>query len=176
MSLKKSRIIAVIGSFILGFIIHFAYQVFPNFIFSIIFPVNESVWEHMKILYSSILIYGIIDYFIGKKFNIQYNNFLFNLFFCSFISIFIYLGLFLPIYYKIGESMFLSISILLITYIIVYIISYYILKSDHFNYNYVWIILIVLGYIVFGYLTYNPIKNQLFFDTHDEIYGIKKRN
>ena len=176
MSLKKSRIIAVIGSFILGFIIHFAYQVFPNFIFSIIFPVNESVWEHMKILYSSILIYGIIDYFICKKFDLKYNNFLFNLWFCSFISIFVYLGLFLPFYYKIGERMFLSISVLLITYIIVYVISYYILKSDHFNYNYVWIILILIGYIIFGYLTYNPIKNQLFFDTHNEIYGIKKRN
>ena len=176
MSLKKSRIIAVIGSFILGFIIHFAYQVFPNFIFSIIFPVNESVWEHMKILYSSIVIYGFIDYYIGKKYNVNYNNFWFNLFFCAFISILIYLGIFLPIYYKIGESMFLSISILLVTYIIVYIISYYILKSNDFNFKYLWIILILLGYVVFGYLTYNPIKNQLFFDTHDEIYGIKKRN
>ncbi|MGM9849968.1 MAG: DUF6512 family protein [Bacilli bacterium] len=176
MSLKKSRVIAVIGSFILSFIFHFAYELFPNFIFSIIFPVNESVWEHMKILYSSIVFYGIIDYFIGKKFNLKYNNFLFNLCFCSFVSILIYLGLFLPIYYKIGESMFLSISILLITYIIVCIISYYILKSDEFDYNYVWIILLLIGYIVFGYLTYHPVKNQLFFDTHHEIYGIKKRN
>ena len=120
--------------------------------------------------------YTCHDYFICKKFDLKYNNFLFNLWFCSFISIFVYLGLFLPFYYKIGESMFLSISVLLITYIIVYIISYYILKSDHFNYNYVWIILILIGYIIFGYLTYNPIKNQLFFDTHNEIYGIKKRN
>ena len=176
MNLKKSRVIACVGSFILSFLIHFAYQIFPNFIFSIIFPVNESVWEHMKILYSSILIYGIIDYFICKRLNIDYNNFLFNLWFCSFISILIYLGIFLPFYYKIGESMFLSISILLVTYVIVYVISYYILKSDDFNYNYVWIFLIILGYISFGYLTYNPIRNQLFFDTKDEIYGIKKRN
>lgn len=176
MSLKKSRIIAVIGTFILSFLFHFAYQVFPNFIFSIFFPVNESVWEHMKILYSSIIFYGIIDYFLAKKFNVYYNNFLFNLCFCAFVSILIYLGLFLPFYYKIGESMFLSISILLITYIIIYIVSYYILKSDDFNFNYVWGILILFGYIVFGYLTYNPIENQLFFDTKDEIYGIKKRN
>lgn len=176
MSLKKSRIIAVVGSFILGFLIHFAYQVFPNFIFSIIFPVNESVWEHMKIIYSSIILYGIIDYFICKRFNLNYNNFLFNLFFCSFIGILIYLGIFLPFYFKIGESMFLSISVLLVTYIIVYIISYYILKSSDFNFKYLWIILILLGYVVFGYLTYNPIRHQLFFDTKDEIYGIKKRN
>ena len=122
MSLKKSRVIAVLGTFVLAFLFHFLYQIFPNFVFSIFFPVNESVWEHMKILYSSIIFYGIIDYFISKKFNIKYNNFIFNLFFCAFISILIYLGLFLPFYYKIGESMFLSISILFITYIIVYII------------------------------------------------------
>ena len=176
MSLKTSRIIAFIGTFILSFLFHFAYQVFPNFIFSIFFPVNESVWEHMKILYSSIIIYGVIDYFIGKRFSIGYNNFLFNLFFCAFVSILVYLGLFLPFYYKIGESMFLSIGVLFITYIIVYVISYYILRSDSFNCNYVWVVLIFVGYILFGYLTYNPIKNQLFFDTKDEIYGIKKRD
>ena len=176
MSLKKSRVIAVIGTFVLSFLFHFAYEFLPNFIFSIFFPVNESVWEHMKLLYSSIVFYGIIDYFIGKKFDIDYKNFLFNVCFCSFISILIYLALFLPIYYKIGESMFLSISILFITYIIVYVISYYILKSDDFNYGYLWIMFILIGYIVFGYFTYNPIHDQLFFDTKDEIYGIKKRN
>ena len=176
MSLKKSRVIAVLGTFVLAFLFHFLYQIFPNFVFSIFFPVNESVWEHMKILYSSIIFYGIIDYFISKKFNIKYNNFIFNLFFCAFISILIYLGLFLPFYYKIGESMFLSISILFITYIIVYYISYYILKIDEFNYNYLWILLIILGYGIFFYFTYNPIHDQLFFDTKDEAYGIKKRN
>ena len=72
--------------------------------------------------------------------------------------------------------MFLSIGILFITYIIVYYISYYILKHDECNYNFIWIIFIILGYTTFIYLTYNPIKNQLFFDTKDEIYGIKKRN
>ena len=171
MSLKKSRIIAVVGTFTLAFICHFAYEFFPNFIFSIMFPVNESIWEHMKLLYSSIIFYGIIDYFIGKKLDLKYHNFLFNIAFCSFISILIYLGLFLPFYFKIGENMFLSISVLFITYIIVYVISFYILKSVDFDYNYFWILLILIGYIVFGYFTYKPIKNHLFFDTKNEIYG-----
>lgn len=176
MSLKNSRIVAIVGTVFLSFLFHFAYNLFPNFIFSIIFPVNESVWEHMKILYSSILFYGIIDYFVGKKFNIKYNDFLFNLFFISFSSIIIYLAMFLPIYYSIGESMFISITLMVVTYIIVYTISYYILEMDNKNYWYIWVIFIVFGYAVFGYLTYNPLKTHLFFDTKDEIYGIKKRN
>lgn len=75
MSLKISRIIACIGTVILAFIFHFSYDLIPNFITSILFPVNESIWEHMKLLYTSILVYGIIDYFLNQKFNLRYNNF-----------------------------------------------------------------------------------------------------
>ena len=175
MDLKKTRIIATINTFIISFIAHFAYQTLPNPIFSIIFPVNESVWEHMKILYTSILLYGIIDYIILKKNNIKINNFTMNLFITSISSIISYLLIFLPIYFKIGENMFLAISIMLISYIIAYTTSYYILKTEEKNNNTIWITLIIIGYIIFGYLTYNPIKNQIFFDTKKEIYGIEKR-
>ena len=176
MSLKCSRLIAIIGTIMLSFVSHFAYDLFPNFIFSIVFPVNESVWEHMKILYTSILFYGVIDYFLCRKFDIGYNNFLFNLFFISFSSVIIYLAMFLPIYYSIGESMIMSIVLMIISYVIVYFISYYILTMQEKGYWFVWIIFIVFGYFIFGYFTYHPLKNHLFFDTNDEIYGIKKRN
>ena len=36
--------------------------------------------------------------------------------------------------------------------------------------------LIILSYIVFGYLTYNPPKAELFFDTQKEKYGINIYN
>lgn len=175
MSLKKTRIIAIIGTFIISFIVHFAYSFLPNPIFSILFPVNESVWEHMKILYTSIILYGIIDYFILKKNNIKINNFILNILILCISSIVIYLAIFLPIYYKIGENMFMAIFIMLISYTFVYIMSYYILTMNEKGNNIIWIILLILGYIIFGYLTYNPIHNQLFFDTKDEVYGIPKR-
>lgn len=176
MSLKKSRVIACIGTIILAFIFHFAYEMLPNFLFSIFFPVNESVWEHMKMIYSAIVFYGIIDYFLNKKYNIGYNNFFMNLFVCSVSSIVIYLAIFLPLYYSIGESMFISIGVMIITFIIVYVLSYFILSLDDKDYNFLWVILIIFGYVIFTYLTYYPIKTQLFFDTQHEIYGIKKRN
>lgn len=174
MSLKRSRIIAVIGTFILSFVVHFGYNILPNAVTSIFFPVNESVWEHMKMLYTTILLYGVIDYFLMKKYDISHNNFFLNLFVISYTSIIVYLAIFLPIYYKIGENMIVSISVMLITYIIIYIMSYYILRMKNKGLNYLWILFIIFGYIVLGYLTYNPIKSQLFFDTRDEIYGIEK--
>lgn len=174
MTLKKSRVIAVIGTFLIGFICHFAYDFLPNYVTSIFFPVNESVFEHMKILYTSILIYGIIDYFILRKCDVSFNNFLLNLFILCFSSVFIYLLLFLPIYYNFGENMFISISLMVVVYSIVYYISYWILDNKEYNLGILPIIFICLGYVVFGYLTYNPIKNQIFYDTKHEVFGVYK--
>ena len=109
MTLKKIKIIAIFGIFILSFLSHFAYDLFPNIIFSFIFPVNESVWEHMKILFTTTIIYGIIDFYLLNKYNIKYNNFAFQLYFTATVSIPIYLAIYLPIYKLIGEKIFISI-------------------------------------------------------------------
>lgn len=105
MNIKKIKIISVF--FILGLTIlfHFLYDWWPNVIFSTLFPVNESIWEHMKLLYFGIIIYGIVEYFIMKKLNLVFNKFLLNLFITSYSSIIIYLAIFLPIYNIIGENM-----------------------------------------------------------------------
>ena len=177
MNLKKSRIISIIGIFILCFISHFVYNLLPCSLTAIFFPVNESIWEHMKMIFTSIIIYGIIDYIILNKYNIKYNNFFLSLFITALISIPIYLIIYLPIFYKIGENMFINIGLMLLVIIITQIISYYILKSKSCKLlNYISIILIIISYIIFGYLTYNPIKSELFFDTQDEKYGINNYN
>lgn len=173
MTLKKTRFISVIGIFILCFLSHFFYKWVPNHLTAIFFPVNESIWEHMKMIFTSVILYGIIDYFILNKFNVKYNNFFFNLFTAAIISIPIYLIFYLPIFYKIGENMFINISLMLLVIIIIQVISYYILKANDLKIlNYLSLILIIICYIVFGYLTYYPPKTELFFDTQDEKYGI----
>ena len=177
MNLCKSRIISTIGIFILCFISHFIYNLIPNSLTAIFFPVNESIWEHMKMIFTSIIIYGIIDYIILNKLKIKYNNFFLNLFITAIISIPIYLSIYLPLYYKIGENMFINIVLMLLVIIITQVISYYILKTTSYKLlNYISIILIIISYIIFGYLTYNPPKQELFFDTQEEKYGINNYN
>ena len=177
MNLKNTRIISVIGIFILCFISHFVYNILPCSLTAIFFPVNESIWEHMKMIFTSIILYGIIDYIVLNKFKIKYNNFFLSLFITSIISIPIYLLIYLPIFYKIGENMFINISLMLLVIIITQIISYFILKANNYKiFNYISIILIIVCYIIFGYLTYHPIKAELFFDTKDEKYGINNYN
>ena len=177
MTLKKTRIISTIGIFLLCFLFHFMYDWFPCYFTTIFFPVNESIWEHMKLLFSAVVFYGIIDYMILEKFKIKYNNFFTNLFVTGITIIPIYLIMFLPIYYKIGENMIITIGIMLLAIIISQVISYYILKRrDYDKLNIISLILIILSYIIFAYLTYYPIKNELFFDIKEEKYGLNNYN
>ncbi len=176
MSLKKDKIIGVVIIFILCFIFHFVYELIPSKITSIFFPVNESIWEHMKLIFTSVVVYGIIDYIILNKFKIKYNNFLTALFISAFTIIPIFLIIYLPFYHKIGPKMFLNIGVMLISIIIVEIINYYILKSKACNCEIISLSLIIICYIILGYLTFHPIKNYLFFDTEKEKYGINNYN
>ena len=177
MTLKRSRFISTIGIFALCFLFHFIYSWIPCSLTAIFFPVNEYIWEHLKLLFSAVVFYGIIDYIILQKFKIEYNNFFTSLFVSALTIIPIYLIMFLPIYNKIGENMVITIGIMLVAIIISQVISYYILKAKDFDkLNIVSLILIIISYIVFAYLTYYPIKNELFFDTQEEKYGINNYN
>lgn len=173
MNLKKIKILGVVIITILSFISHFAYDIFPNIIFSFIFPVNESIWEHMKILFTSTLIYSLIEYILLKKYNITYNNLPFNTYFIPLMQIPLYLVIYIPLYKLLGDSMFISITLMIIVYIIGQIVSYNILKEKELKVlNTLSVPIIIIIYLGFIYLTYNPPHKFIFFDILNEKYGI----
>lgn len=173
MNLKKIKIINVIGVFALSFLFHFMYELCPNVVTSIFFPVNESIWEHMKIFVSAILVWGLVDKFLLDKFNIYYNNHFFSIVLTSVLSIIVYLIMYLPLYKIFGEIMFISIGLMLLDYILMAYVSYKILSGRELNINKVFlIIVIVVTYVSFGLLTYKPPKYFLFYDTNKKKYGI----
>lgn len=174
MNLKKIKIIGTLTIFTLAFIYHFLYEWFPNPIFSILFPVNESIWEHMKLLYTGILSWGLIEIILLKKNKINYNNYPYQLFLTSFTSIIVYLILYLPIYNIIGEKLIISISLLFIVILLEQILSYYLLKQKKENeiLDKISIILIILFYMILLNLTYDPPKKYIFYDTVENKYGI----
>ena len=79
--MKKIKIFIVILEFVLSFPIHFIHDKFPCFLTSIFFPVNESIWEHMKIIFTSTIISAIIEYFIYRNRHIEFNNLIISVFF-----------------------------------------------------------------------------------------------
>ena len=171
--MKKIIIINSILTFALCFLTHFLYDLLPNPIFSILFPVNESIWEHMKMIYTTFLLYGLIEYFILKRFDFKPNNYLLSIFLKGVIAIPIYLAIYLPIYYTFGENMIVTFIILFLTILLINIIGIKIQQSDEIMYQkLISIIGIIIVYIIMGLLTYKTPRYDLFFDTNEEKYGI----
>lgn len=164
MKLKKVKIIGIIIIFLLCFPLHFLYDFFPNFLTSIFLPINESIWEHMKLIYTSYLLWGIVEYFLLKK-EKNINNFYLQLFLVPILGICIYLIIYLPIFNIFGENLIVSLSLLLLIVIIEQTLSYFFLKNEEIsNKKTIWIIGIILVYLFFIYFTYFPLDNYIFWD------------
>lgn len=169
--MKKIKIINVFIAFGLSFAWHFLYKIIP---FSWIFPVNESIWEHMKIIFYSLLIVSIIEYFIYQKKKISFHNYNISLMVKSILGIMIYLIIFIPVYLIIGENMIFAISLMFGTYALMEYISYKILNSEELGIKTLPLIIVVLGAVLLVILTYYPLHNFIFFDSKSYGYGILK--
>ena len=174
MNKKKLKILGVVIAFVLCFPLHFLYDLMPNFITSIFLPVNESIAEHMKILFGSIMISSVIQKIIVIKKDLNIKNICISNFTGAVLSIPIFLLIFVPIYKAIGENMPITIFIMFITIVISQIISYIIINSKNLGLENVTIFLVIIVYIIFGLLTYFPPENDLFMDPTNLTYGITK--
>ena len=173
--MKKIKLIGIFISFILAIIFHFIYGWIPNSFISIIAPVNESIWEHMKLIVTPSLIFSIVEYFIYKKKDIAFNNFILSYAISCILGIIIYLLFYIPLNDIFGHKAYIAISLLFLIFILVQIISYYIMNTGKINHSEdIGILLIIVTYFIFGYLTYHPPKINLFYDYMNNGYGIIK--
>jgi len=176
--MKKNRIFVIINIFLIfafAFVTHNLYNWLPSFV-TVIFPVNESLYEHLKMIFITPVIISSILYliFIIKKKPI--NNFFTGLFISSIFNIIFFYLIFLPIYDIIGENMVVTLIIYFISIVISQIINYFIIKKPNNRlFNIISVILVFITIIVLLYFTYNPIKIEFFLDPTDKIYGIKNQ-
>ena len=70
-NLKKFVLINSVIVFLLAFITHNLYTWIPSFI-TTMFPVNESLYEHLKMVFITPILYGIVLYFIAYNRKITY--------------------------------------------------------------------------------------------------------
>lgn len=171
MKTKKFIFINSIIIFSLAAISHFVYEYLPNNFTAIFFPVNESIWEHMKLLYTPFIIDIIILYITFKKLNIVYHNLALSALISSIFSIFVYLIIYLPVFVIFGNNLIFDIILLFLVIIGSQILQLYILKKEASDYTNFSIIMIILIYIIFGFLTYFPPRNFMFYDYSENKYG-----
>ncbi len=65
-SLKTLSIISCLLTSLLGVLFHFVYEWSGNqLLLGLFFPVNESVWEHLKLIFFPLLFVSCLEYFIS---------------------------------------------------------------------------------------------------------------
>ena len=133
--MKKIKIIGFFIMMCLSFLSHFMYEWCDNFLFSIFFPVNESIWEHMKLLITPVLIYALIESFIYKNKSIKFNNFSLSYSISIIIGIILYLIIYLLFNHFFAHNIIVSIVLLFFDYIFISFVSYLIINTRKIKYS-----------------------------------------
>lgn len=176
--IKKTQIIVAFLSIIIGTLLHFTYEWSGenNFVASFS-AVNESTWEHLKLVFFPMLILGIIEYFFIKK---EVNNYIEAKTIGIFASI-CFVIVFFYTYTGILGTNFFIIDIL--TFILSIILGEYVAYKLMTIENQSTILSKVLsiGIIIFLFLcfvifTYNPPKVNLFKDPTEKTNRIIQEN
>lgn len=170
---KRFVIINTILTFAISFLVHHIYKWIPCTI-TTIFPVNESLYEHMKLIYLSPIISSLIVYLYFKKENYVINNYLSGLIVSTIFNIILFYLIYLPIYYAVGESMIMTLSIYSITIIVSNYLYYLIIEmKNNQKLNRISFISIILVGFILTYFTYKPLYIDFFRDPKTNVYGIK---
>ena len=169
----KWEMLGILFVVVIGAIFHFMFAL-SNYWrpLGAIFPVNESVWEHLKLPYWPLIIFSLIEYYFIKE---NANNFILG----KTVSFLISISAILIIFYSytaiLGtELLIVDILSFVFGVIIGQIVSYKILTgkglSIWYN-NASWILFIGFG-ILFAIFTYFPPILPIFQDSETGLYGI----
>ncbi len=171
--IRNYQIVSAIFVCIVGTLLHFTYELFgENTLVASFSAINESVWEHLKLLFFPMLLTTIIGYFyIGK--NIP--NFL-----CSKTIGIIASMLFIIIFFYtytgiIGKSiLFIDIASFFVAVILGEYLAYKLMLSNFKCNNIIAIIVLIIILMCFVVFTYHTPKIEIFRDPVTNKYGIIK--
>lgn len=171
--IKKWEIVGVFWIIIVGSMLHFTYKWSGNStIVGCFSPVNESVWEHLKLGYFALLFFMIIEYWFVRRYS--------NSFFLAKSVGIIVMNLFIVIvfysYTAITKepSMIIDIGSFVVGAILCQIISFKIIKTSvSKTANIIGLILFILmGCILILFTFYTP-RLPIFMDSNSKKYGIE---
>ena len=169
----KWELWGIVFVLLLGALWHFIFQLSGECkIIGAIAPVNESVWEHLKMGFWPLCIFAVIEYyFIGKR----ANNFLFAKAAALYIIPVIIALVFYTYTAIIGyEILAVDIASFAVAVVIAQLISYKIMTLDRLPQyaNYIAAFFIIMLAVVFAIFTFNPPDLPIFFDGEAGIYGL----
>ncbi len=171
--LKSWHIVGAIFTLILGTLLHFTYDWSgANDFISYIAPVNESIWEHQKLLFTPMLLFMIIELF-------AYGKELPNFIQVKVLSIIVGIVVTITSYYTysgiIGNNFLIAdIGTFVIGTLVAYLFSYHFLQTTCFSSpvsKIIMLILLVILILCFVLFTVDPPRIPLFQDSPTGTYG-----
>lgn len=160
--LKRVTIIGIFFVAITGTLAHFLYDWSnQNHIVGLFTPVNESVWEHMKLLFFPMFLYALgMILALHKKYACITSAFCFGILAGTFL---------IPVFYYaytsiLGKNVFfLDISIFILSIVIAFWLSYKLTQSCKLK-NFTSLLCIMTGilFVCFLVFTYNPPNSPIF--------------
>ena len=171
--LLKFEIINCIFVTALGFFLHFTYDLSnANKIIGIFSPINESIWEHLKLVFFPMLITIMFGYPCLKD---TYKNFLLVKTKQALLSQLIIVVFYYTYTGILGIDIALvNITCFIVAIIIGHIYSYNKLNNNSTNYNKFSSIILIINTLLFLLFTFNPPLLNIFKDPVTHTYGIYK--
>lgn len=175
MYLKKYHIIGFIFTIILGSLLHFTYEFSnENMIVGYFSAINESTWEHLKLLITPVIIFSIFEYFIYGK---DIDNFIIVKAMSILLGMFVIVASFYTYTGIIGDNYtILDIGTFILGVFATYYFSYKMLQTNFLykeNSSYIGFFIIFLLIFSMIYFTTNPPKINLFLDPVTNTYGVQ---
>lgn len=159
----------------LGFLFHFTFEFLNSSkVAAPFFPVNESVWEHLKLIFYPLILTALGEYFLLNK---PYKSFIAvktaGIWLAIIFTVFVYY-----IFYGIAgikENMAVTLTIYILSFALeVYFVTKYLPRPVWAGKNRrnIAIFVLVMTALLFGIFTFAPPHIQLFFDPMHKTYSL----
>lgn len=168
----KDSFLQIVITILLGTLWHFIFDwLDKNIIIAAICPVNESIWEHLKLLFYPVLLFSIVEYIfksVKSSFLVARTIGVLSGMLAIIVLYYTYSGI-------IGkDNTVMDIIIYILSIFITYGVSG-MLKSKRccsfFSYKFICAIILIIIVALFTLFTYNPPKINLFRDQTTDSYS-----
>lgn len=171
--IKKWALIGFVFISIFGTLSHFMFHFFnENVIMGLFVPINESVWEHLKMSFWPLFFFSIVQYyFIGKKTKNFFPAWAFGILAAEIFVVVFFYGYNLILG---KEILILDIMAFFISVALCQFINYKLSIREEFSNNIkiLSILLLIIMIIASTVFTFTPPKTGMFYDKNSKSYGI----
>ena len=172
-SLKRWRFAGIVVLTVLGFVLHYLFSwTGGSKIVGFYSPVNESVWEHLKLGYWSVVLFSVVEHLSIK--NRTNNYFLARTIGILTLEVTIIIIFYWYTFIAGKDILLIDISSYILAVISCQYITYFFLRAQPFSkaINRICLAIFLLLGVLFGAMTYYPPHIAIFKDSIKNTYGI----